>query len=384
MGPDLAACDVVRHRLGDAAVPRRAAACCCRSSARPTAQALENGEIELRYDPREGSFSAWYFEHRLPIAPERYSEILRTIVKRPGLTIRRRTTPARACFAHRAGTTRHRQSATERRPSRPNSQASPAARTIIARGLHAYRAGPDRPAQVLALHHLLERQHYRLGALAARRQRNQLPALLRHQHARRTARRGSRHVRRDPRHWSHADRRRQAARAAARSHRRAARSAPVFPRLRRLIREAQGTDRRRSTSSSRRFSATTNAASSPACTAPPATNGSTSSRGFWPTTAASSGSMTSGGRSATGRPLDPVLIDAKRRVLGNPAGERIHRPGPPAGAASPPATTRTRDFSADRLRAGARAVHPALPGLPHLSHGGRGRRSRRTHHARDR
>ena len=40
-------------------------------------QALENGEIELCYDPAEGSFSAWYFEHRLPIAPERYGEILR-------------------------------------------------------------------------------------------------------------------------------------------------------------------------------------------------------------------------------------------------------------------------------------------------------------------
>ena len=47
-------------------------------------QALENGEIELRYDAGEGSFSAWYFEHRLPIAPERYGEILRTIVKEAG------------------------------------------------------------------------------------------------------------------------------------------------------------------------------------------------------------------------------------------------------------------------------------------------------------
>src|SRR6201994_619628 len=44
-------------------------------------EALEIGEIELRYEESEGSFSAWYFEHRLPIAPERYSEILRTIVK---------------------------------------------------------------------------------------------------------------------------------------------------------------------------------------------------------------------------------------------------------------------------------------------------------------
>src|SRR6266480_7074469 len=44
-------------------------------------QALEQGEIELRYDQASGSFSAWYFEHRLPISPERYSEILRALVK---------------------------------------------------------------------------------------------------------------------------------------------------------------------------------------------------------------------------------------------------------------------------------------------------------------
>ena len=34
---------------------------------------------------------------------------------------------------------------------------------IIARGLDAYRAGPDRATPTLALHHLLERQHYRLA-----------------------------------------------------------------------------------------------------------------------------------------------------------------------------------------------------------------------------
>ena len=34
---------------------------------------------------------------------------------------------------------------------------------IIARGLDAYRAGPDRTAPTLSLHHLLERQHYKLG-----------------------------------------------------------------------------------------------------------------------------------------------------------------------------------------------------------------------------
>src|SRR5260370_1445102 len=34
---------------------------------------------------------------------------------------------------------------------------------LIARGLAAYRAGPDRAAQTLSLHSLLERQHYKLG-----------------------------------------------------------------------------------------------------------------------------------------------------------------------------------------------------------------------------
>src|SRR6202035_6045509 len=36
-------------------------------------------------------------------------------------------------------------------------------RDIIEHGLAAYRAGQDRLAQTLALHHLLERQHYKLG-----------------------------------------------------------------------------------------------------------------------------------------------------------------------------------------------------------------------------
>jgi (1->4)-alpha-D-glucan 1-alpha-D-glucosylmutase len=43
-------------------------------------QALEQGDIQLHFDGATGSFSAWYFEHRLPIAPERYSEILSVIV----------------------------------------------------------------------------------------------------------------------------------------------------------------------------------------------------------------------------------------------------------------------------------------------------------------
>ena len=124
-------------------------------------EALEKGEIELRYDPGEGSFSGWYFEHRLPIAPERYSEILRTVVKE-------------ARVEDGAAGKRILELASRYRGLRhPNRREAPTFKAelrdiagsadIIARGLSAYRAGPDRAAQILALHHLLERQHYKLG-----------------------------------------------------------------------------------------------------------------------------------------------------------------------------------------------------------------------------
>jgi (1->4)-alpha-D-glucan 1-alpha-D-glucosylmutase len=124
-------------------------------------EALEKGELELRYDPGEGSFSAWYFEHRLPIAPERYGEVLRTIVRE---AVAEDSAAGKSILdlASRYGGLRH--------PNRSEAPAFkdelrniPGSADIIARGLDAYRAGPDRAAQTLALHHLLERQHYRLG-----------------------------------------------------------------------------------------------------------------------------------------------------------------------------------------------------------------------------
>jgi (1->4)-alpha-D-glucan 1-alpha-D-glucosylmutase len=124
-------------------------------------EALERGDIELRYDASEGSFSCWYFEHRLPIGPERYGEILRMIVQE-------------ADAENSEAGKRILQLASRYRGLRhPGPKEAPAFKSelksiaggaeIIARGLAAYRAGPDRGAERLALHHLLERQHYRLG-----------------------------------------------------------------------------------------------------------------------------------------------------------------------------------------------------------------------------
>src|SRR6266403_714657 len=124
-------------------------------------EALEKGEIELRYDATEGSFSAWYFEHRLPIAPERYSELLRTVVKEAGAEEDAAGKELLSLASRYHGL---------RRPNRKEAPAFKAelraiggSADIIARGLEAYRAGPDRRAQTLTLHHLLERQHYKLG-----------------------------------------------------------------------------------------------------------------------------------------------------------------------------------------------------------------------------
>lgn len=124
-------------------------------------ESLERGEIELRYDAGEGSFSCWYYEHRLPIAPVRYGEVLRTVVKEAGAEASDAGKRILALASRYRGL-RH-----------PNRQEAPQFKAelkaisggaeIIAKGLSAYRAGTKRHAETLALHHLLERQHYRLG-----------------------------------------------------------------------------------------------------------------------------------------------------------------------------------------------------------------------------
>ncbi len=124
-------------------------------------EALERGEIELRYDANEGNFSCWYFEHRLPIAPERYAEVLRVLVKEAGADSTEAGQQMLALASRYRGL-RH-----PNRDEAPDFKAKlkgiTGAADIITRGLAAYRAGADRPAQTLSLHHLLERQHYKLG-----------------------------------------------------------------------------------------------------------------------------------------------------------------------------------------------------------------------------
>ena len=126
---------------------------------RPYGDALQSGEIALKYDAEAGSFAAWYFDHKLPINPQRYSEILRTLVAAAGAS----DGPAGLKLIALAddyrgpGAPSYREAAAfKRRLSETEGAAD-----IINRGLAAYRT--DNEAGAASLHRLLERQHYRLA-----------------------------------------------------------------------------------------------------------------------------------------------------------------------------------------------------------------------------
>ncbi len=126
---------------------------------RPYGDALQHGEIQLKYDADAGSFAAWYFDHKLPINPQRYSEMLRTIVAAADAA---HEPESRALLAvaddYRApGAPSYREAATLKQRLREIDGAP----QVIERGLSAYRS--DNEAGAAALHRLLERQHYRLA-----------------------------------------------------------------------------------------------------------------------------------------------------------------------------------------------------------------------------
>lgn len=127
--------------------------------ARPYGEVLQSGELAIKYDAETGSFAAWYFDHKLPINPQRYGEMLRTVVAAAnGGDI----APGRALLALADD---------YRDPRAPSYREAPelkrklaeieGAATLIERGLAAY-AGINE-AGAAALHRLLERQHYRVA-----------------------------------------------------------------------------------------------------------------------------------------------------------------------------------------------------------------------------
>ena len=127
---------------------------------KPYGDALNGGEIRLKYDPETGAFAAWYFDHKFPINPQRYGEMLRTIVNAANAA----EEPAGRALLDIAAENAH--------PQSPSYRDAPAvkqrireidgANDLIELGLSAY--DPSTETGRNTLHRLLERQHYRLAS----------------------------------------------------------------------------------------------------------------------------------------------------------------------------------------------------------------------------
>jgi len=116
---------------------------------------LESGEIELRFDAAEGSFSAWYFEHRLPISPRTYPAILMA-----GGEVLSELDCAFAALEPLRSEARRRAAALKHRLSERAREPAVAAAIAVALG---YYAGKGNPEGFRNLHCLLEAQAYRIA-----------------------------------------------------------------------------------------------------------------------------------------------------------------------------------------------------------------------------
>lgn len=120
---------------------------------------LEGGEIELRYEASEGSFSAWYYEHRLPIRPDRYSEILQKVVAAADAS---ELVAGKRLLEIAARYRGHRNPSRDKAPTLKREISSVVDGVDIIRGgLRAYQPKEGQPEAAHSLHQLLERQYYR-------------------------------------------------------------------------------------------------------------------------------------------------------------------------------------------------------------------------------
>ncbi|HJP99475.1 MAG TPA: malto-oligosyltrehalose synthase [Rhodanobacteraceae bacterium] len=128
---------------------------------------LERGELELRFDPASGTFSVWYFGHRFPLAPHTYAVPIRA-----GAAVDPATPQALEMLAQAAEQLRIRAGTTAAGAAHIREQAAAfqarlaaddSLHTALQRGAAALAVQPDQPATGAPLHHLLERQAYRLA-----------------------------------------------------------------------------------------------------------------------------------------------------------------------------------------------------------------------------
>ncbi len=118
---------------------------------------LENGEISLRFDSAQGSFSARYYDHRFPISPLSYA----TILNAGGSPLAALARDFAAIEARPADVAREEAGALRRRLAA--SAREPDAASAIAAALGHFAGRPGEAESFGRLHQLLEAQTYRLA-----------------------------------------------------------------------------------------------------------------------------------------------------------------------------------------------------------------------------
>jgi len=118
---------------------------------------LENGEIDLRFDAQEGNFSAWYFDHRFPISPRSYPQILREGGEALGELVR-----DFAAIPRQAAKAAHERGA-QLKQRLADRAGDPVVANAVAAALRRFAGRPGQPASFRRLHRLLDVQAYRIA-----------------------------------------------------------------------------------------------------------------------------------------------------------------------------------------------------------------------------
>jgi len=135
---------------------------------------LEDGDLRLRFDAATGTFSVWYHEHRFPVRPRHYAEILRRVPEDAwggaadeGAAALARLADAFAGLRPEGLSRPRRAEVRERGQALQRDLAALAANDAMAAALDAaaasYDGRPGEPPSFVPLHRLLERQAYRLA-----------------------------------------------------------------------------------------------------------------------------------------------------------------------------------------------------------------------------
>lgn len=139
---------------------------------------LDNGELKLEFDPDKGTFSVYYYEHRFPIDPQTYNQILNIahnlLVQQSDfdphvadefrvLISEFRTLPRRTSVSSRRRQQRWEKTAELKKRLASLTETRQCLRDCIAQALVKFNGIPENPNSFEMLHRLLESQAYRLA-----------------------------------------------------------------------------------------------------------------------------------------------------------------------------------------------------------------------------